>query len=100
MNGSMCSGASLLAALGLLDGAEATTYPTTRAELESFGVTVAKSRSRRSGTSRPQQVASPRSTSPAGSSSERSEQNIATLWCGPCSPWIAGSSTPRSELPG
>ena len=40
MIGSMCSGALLLAALGLLDGADATTYPTARAALEAFGVTV------------------------------------------------------------
>jgi len=40
MIGSMCSGALVLAALGLLNGAKATTYPTARAELEAFGVTV------------------------------------------------------------
>lgn len=40
MIGSMCSGALVLAALGLLRGAEATTYPTAKAELEAFGVTV------------------------------------------------------------
>jgi transcriptional regulator GlxA family with amidase domain len=37
--GSMCSGSLLLAALGLLEGKEATTYPTSRA-LESTGVRV------------------------------------------------------------
>ncbi len=40
MIGSMCSGALELAALGLLDGAEAMTYPTATTELEAFGVTV------------------------------------------------------------
>jgi transcriptional regulator GlxA family with amidase domain len=38
--GSMCSGALLLAALGLLEGKSATTYPTVRALLESTGVRV------------------------------------------------------------
>lgn len=38
--GSMCSGALILAAKGLLEGREATTYPTARKELESFGVKV------------------------------------------------------------
>jgi transcriptional regulator GlxA family with amidase domain len=38
--GSMCSGSLLLAALGLLDGKEATTYPTSRALLESTAVRV------------------------------------------------------------
>jgi transcriptional regulator GlxA family with amidase domain len=38
--GSMCSGALLLAALGLLEGKQATTYPTSRALLESTGVRV------------------------------------------------------------
>lgn len=38
--GSMCSGALLLAALGLLEGKSATTYPTTRQLLESTGVRV------------------------------------------------------------
>lgn len=38
--GSMCSGALLLAALGLLRGMPATTYPTAKTLLESFGVTV------------------------------------------------------------
>lgn len=39
--GSMCSGALLLAALGILKpGDEATTYPTAKNELEKFGVTV------------------------------------------------------------
>lgn len=38
--GSICSGALLLAALGLLDGRTATTYPTSKAALESFGVEV------------------------------------------------------------
>ncbi|MGE0126630.1 MAG: DJ-1/PfpI family protein [Blastocatellales bacterium] len=40
MIGSICSGALLLAALGLLDGQTATTYPTAKPALESFGVTV------------------------------------------------------------
>ncbi len=40
MIGSICSGALLLAALGLLKGKTATTYPTTKQTLESFGVTV------------------------------------------------------------
>lgn len=38
--GSMCSGSLILAALGLLDGKQATTYPTVKARLEQFGVTV------------------------------------------------------------
>lgn len=38
--GSICSGALLLAALGLLKGRTATTYPTSKAALERFGVTV------------------------------------------------------------
>jgi transcriptional regulator GlxA family with amidase domain len=38
--GSMCSGALLLAALGLLTNKTATTYPSARPALESFGVTV------------------------------------------------------------
>lgn len=38
--GSICSGALLLAALGLLDGKTATTYPTTKTALESFGVEI------------------------------------------------------------
>lgn len=38
--GSMCSGALILAALGLLDGKRATTYPTAKGRLEAFGVTV------------------------------------------------------------
>jgi transcriptional regulator GlxA family with amidase domain len=38
--GSICSGALLLAALGLLEGKTATTYPTTKTALESFGVEV------------------------------------------------------------
>lgn len=39
--GSMCSGALLLAALGIIKpGDEATTYPTAKNELEKFGVTV------------------------------------------------------------
>ena len=37
---SMCSGSLILAALGLLDGLTATTYPTAIDELKSFGVTV------------------------------------------------------------
>lgn len=40
MIGSICSGSLLVAALGLLDGKTATTYPTSKAALESFGVTV------------------------------------------------------------
>lgn len=38
--GSMCSGALILAALGLLDGKKATTYPTAKKQLESFGIEV------------------------------------------------------------
>jgi transcriptional regulator GlxA family with amidase domain len=38
--GSICSGALLLAALGLLDGCRATTYPTTKTALETFGIEV------------------------------------------------------------
>jgi transcriptional regulator GlxA family with amidase domain len=38
--GSMCSGALILAAKGLLAGKSATTYPTARRELEAFGVEV------------------------------------------------------------
>jgi putative intracellular protease/amidase len=38
--GSICSGALILAALGLLEGKTATTYPTTKAALESFGVEI------------------------------------------------------------
>lgn len=38
--GSICSGALILAALGLLDGKTATTYPTTKAALENFGVEI------------------------------------------------------------
>jgi transcriptional regulator GlxA family with amidase domain len=38
--GSMCSGALILAALGLLNGITATTYPTAIEELKSFGVEV------------------------------------------------------------
>ena len=38
--GSMCSGALILAALGLLKGKEATTYPTAKTALEAYGVTV------------------------------------------------------------
>jgi transcriptional regulator GlxA family with amidase domain len=37
---SMCSGSLLLAALGLLDGLTATTYPSAKDALQSFGVTV------------------------------------------------------------
>jgi len=37
---SMCSGSLILAALGLLDGVSATTYPTAIEELRSFGVDV------------------------------------------------------------
>ncbi len=38
--GSMCSGALILAALGLLEGRKATTYPTSKTLLESMGVEV------------------------------------------------------------
>jgi transcriptional regulator GlxA family with amidase domain len=38
--GSMCSGALILAVLGLLEGKEATTYPTAKGALESYGVRV------------------------------------------------------------
>ncbi|HEX8367302.1 MAG TPA: DJ-1/PfpI family protein [Pyrinomonadaceae bacterium] len=38
--GSICSGALILAALRLLEGKTATTYPTSKAALESFGVEV------------------------------------------------------------
>jgi transcriptional regulator GlxA family with amidase domain len=38
--GSMCSGALILAALGLLEGKRATTYPTAKKALEGYGVTV------------------------------------------------------------
>ena len=38
--GSICSGALILAKLGLLDGKTATTYPTVRSTLESLGVEV------------------------------------------------------------
>jgi transcriptional regulator GlxA family with amidase domain len=38
--GSICSGSLILAALGLLDGKTATTYPTSKSALESFGVEV------------------------------------------------------------
>lgn len=37
---SMCSGALLLAALGLLDGLTATTYPTAVKDLQTFGIEV------------------------------------------------------------
>ena len=40
MIASVCSGALLLAALGLLAGKTATTYPTTKQALEGFGITV------------------------------------------------------------
>ncbi len=40
MIGSICSGSLILAKLGLLDGKTATTYPTTKSALESFGVEV------------------------------------------------------------
>jgi len=40
MIGSMCSGSLILAALGLLKGREATTYPTTKILLETLGVKV------------------------------------------------------------
>jgi transcriptional regulator GlxA family with amidase domain len=38
--GSICSGALLLAALGLLDGKRATTYPSAKSLLEAYGVEV------------------------------------------------------------
>ncbi|MBX7170885.1 MAG: DJ-1/PfpI family protein [Pyrinomonadaceae bacterium] len=38
--GSICSGALILAKLGLLNGKTATTYPTTKTALESFGIEV------------------------------------------------------------
>ncbi|MFE7064253.1 DJ-1/PfpI family protein [Sutcliffiella sp. NPDC057660] len=38
--GSMCSGALILGALGLLNGKTATTYPTAKKELEQFNVNV------------------------------------------------------------
>ena len=38
--GSICSGSLILAKLGFLDGKTATTYPTSKAVLESFGVEV------------------------------------------------------------
>ena len=38
--GSICSGSLILAALGLLEGKTATTYPTSKPVLESFGVEV------------------------------------------------------------
>nr|AIA11024.1 Putative amidotransferase [uncultured bacterium] len=38
--GSICSGSLLLAALGLLEGKTATTYPTSKAALEGFGIEV------------------------------------------------------------
>ena len=38
--GSICSGALILAKLGLLEGKTATTYPTTKSALENFGVEV------------------------------------------------------------
>ena len=38
--GSICSGALILAALGLLEGKTATTYPTSKTALESFGVEI------------------------------------------------------------
>jgi len=38
--GSICSGSLLLAALGLLEGKTATTYPTSKAALEEFGIEV------------------------------------------------------------
>lgn len=40
MIASVCSGALLLAALGLLEGKTATTYPTTKQVLEGLGITV------------------------------------------------------------
>ena len=47
--GSMCSGALLLAAKGLLRGQRATTYPTQRARLASMGVEVVEEAFVRSG---------------------------------------------------
>lgn len=47
--GAVDSGALILAALGLLDGIEATTYPSTVPELEAFGVTVVQRPFARSG---------------------------------------------------
>jgi transcriptional regulator GlxA family with amidase domain len=38
--GSICSGSLILAKLGLLDGKTATTYPTAKSALESFGIEV------------------------------------------------------------
>ena len=38
--GSICSGSLILAKLGILDGKTATTYPTSKAVLESFGIEV------------------------------------------------------------
>ena len=38
--GSICSGSLILAKLGLLEGKTATTYPTSKAALESFGVEI------------------------------------------------------------
>ncbi len=38
--GSICSGSLILAKLGLLEGKTATTYPTSKAVLESFGIEV------------------------------------------------------------
>ena len=38
--GSMCSGALILAAVGLLQGKKATTYPTARTQLAAYGVEV------------------------------------------------------------
>ena len=38
--GSICSGSLILAALGLLEGVTATTYPTSKTALESFGVEI------------------------------------------------------------
>nr|AIA10856.1 putative amidotransferase [uncultured bacterium] len=40
MIGSICSGSLILAKLGLLEGKTATTYPTSKAVLESFGIEV------------------------------------------------------------
>ena len=40
MIGSICSGSLVLAKLGLLEGKTATTYPTTRADLEDLGIEV------------------------------------------------------------
>jgi transcriptional regulator GlxA family with amidase domain len=60
--GSMCSGALLLAALGLLDGKSATTYPTARDLLASTGVAWWNGPSYGKAISRPPPAAWPRNT--------------------------------------